>query len=93
MRERQEFLDRYFVFNADWQPPRDYAHTSGLVEDIRQAISTDRERAQLERDAGPRSIEPHEPTAPLDLPAPPPARTVAPASEKAPATGQRRRRP
>jgi general secretion pathway protein D len=93
MRERQEFIDRYFVFNADWQPPRDYAHASGLVEDIRQALATDRERAELERDAGPRRIETHEPTAPLDLPAPPPARSSAPATESTPTPARRRTRP
>ena len=93
MRERQEFLDRYFVFNADWQPPRDYAHTSGLVEDIRQALATDRERAELERDAGPRGIETHEPTAPLDLPAPPPVKSSAPATDGAQTPARRRARP
>jgi len=38
MQERQEFIDRYFVFSdVDWKPPRDWSRTNGLVEDIRQA--------------------------------------------------------
>jgi general secretion pathway protein D len=38
MQERQEFLDRYFVFQSeDWSPPTDFARANGLVEDIRQA--------------------------------------------------------
>ena len=38
MRERQEFLDRYFVFATDtWEPPTDYSRANGLVEEIRQA--------------------------------------------------------
>src|SRR6185503_10427516 len=38
MQERQEFIDRYFVFSdsAEWEPPRDFSRTNGLVEDIRQ---------------------------------------------------------
>ena len=38
MQERQEFLDRYFVFSDDhdYKPPKDYSRTNGLVEDIRQ---------------------------------------------------------
>ncbi len=39
MQERQEFLDRYFVFTEqnDYEPPKDYSRTNGLLEDIRQA--------------------------------------------------------
>src|SRR5664280_200968 len=38
MQERQEFLDRYFVFGDEhWTPPRDYSRANGLIEDIRQA--------------------------------------------------------
>jgi general secretion pathway protein D len=38
MQERQEFLDRYFVFSdQDWSPPRDWTRTNGLVEDIRKS--------------------------------------------------------
>ncbi|MCB9621840.1 MAG: type II secretion system secretin GspD [Sandaracinus sp.] len=35
MRERQEFLDRYFVFgDHDYEPPIDYSRTRGLVAEI-----------------------------------------------------------
>ena len=35
MRERQEFLDRYFVFgDHDYDPPVDYSRTRGLVQEI-----------------------------------------------------------
>jgi general secretion pathway protein D len=35
MRERQEFLDRYFVFgDADYTPPIDYTRTRGLIAEI-----------------------------------------------------------
>jgi general secretion pathway protein D len=69
MEERQEFLDRYFVFNADWQAPADYARTSGLVETIRQTFRVDREHAALEREREPAAPQRHEPSEPLDLPA------------------------
>jgi general secretion pathway protein D len=94
MQERQEFLDRYFVFNSDWQPPRDYAHASGLVEEIRHAWLAQQREAQLSLDAAPRAAEIHEPTAPLDLPARPPTSTGAaakPAPAKSPS--ERRTRP
>jgi general secretion pathway protein D len=36
MQERQEFIDRYFVFqDTDWRPPRDWTRANRLVEDIR----------------------------------------------------------
>ncbi len=39
MRERQEFLDRYFVFgDHDYEPPVDYSRTSGLVSEIIEEI-------------------------------------------------------
>ena len=35
MRERQEFLDRYFVFgDHEYEPPVDYSRTRGLVAEI-----------------------------------------------------------
>jgi general secretion pathway protein D len=38
MQERQEFLDRSFVFDPanEWRPPRDWSRCNGLVEAIRQ---------------------------------------------------------
>ena len=39
MRERQEFIDRYFVFSGeDYAPAVDYSRTNGIVEEIRQSI-------------------------------------------------------
>jgi general secretion pathway protein D len=68
MNERQEFLDRYFVFNSEWQPPKDYTRTSGLVEAIRQAFRDLTERRRLEEEGRPGETKAHEPTEPLDLP-------------------------
>jgi general secretion pathway protein D len=68
MQERQEFLDRYFVFNGDWQPPRDYARANGLVEEIRQAFAQMAEQRRLELESMPSDAKTHQPTEPLDLP-------------------------
>jgi general secretion pathway protein D len=70
MQERQEFLDRYFVFDErrGWEPPVDYARSNGLVEDIRQSILLQEERARLEEDAKPKKPLTHEMGAPIALP-------------------------
>jgi general secretion pathway protein D len=68
MQERQEFLDRYFVFNGDWQAPRDYARANGLVEEIRQAFVQMAEVRRLELEGMPSDAKTHQPTEPLDLP-------------------------
>jgi general secretion pathway protein D len=70
MQERQEFLDRYFVFNEgmDWKPPRDFARANGLVEDIRQQILAQEEKLRLEEEAKPRGPQTHEPGDPIALP-------------------------
>jgi general secretion pathway protein D len=72
MQERQEFLDRYFVFSREeWTPPRDWTRTNGLVEDIRKSYDdiAETERLKLE------SEEPigadREPSEPLELPGTP----------------------
>jgi len=93
MQERQEFLDRYFVFERDWEPPRDYTRTTGLVEVIRQSYFDLIERIRLEADAAPKEIREHTPSEPIDLPAgvkgsTAPGAAPAPA---APATPRRRR--
>jgi general secretion pathway protein D len=92
MQERQEFLDRYFVFNGDWQPPRDYARANGLVEEIRQAFVHMAEEHRLELEGMPSDAKTHQPTEPLDLPVDvgptpgaPAAPGAAPASPRAPA--------
>ncbi|NUQ76508.1 MAG: type II secretion system protein GspD, partial [Polyangiaceae bacterium] len=70
MQERQEFLDRYFVFDdrRGWEPPVDYARSNGLVEDIRQSILLQEERARLEEDAKPKKPLTHEMGEPIALP-------------------------
>ncbi len=69
MRERQEFLDRYFVFGEqDYEPPRDYTRTNGLVEEIRQSIRELRTRAELEVNSRPIRPPPHEPGESIELP-------------------------
>ncbi|MFO0566448.1 MAG: type II secretion system secretin GspD [Polyangiaceae bacterium] len=68
MQERQEFLDRYFVFSGqDWKPPLDYAKTNGLIEEIRQAYFAVEERQRLEAETAPRKLE-HTPSEPIELP-------------------------
>jgi general secretion pathway protein D len=70
MQERQEFLDRYFVFSdlVAWQPPRDYARSNGLVEDIRQAMLSQDEKSRLELERAPKARKTHEPGQPIALP-------------------------
>jgi general secretion pathway protein D len=68
MQERQEFLDRHFVFaNEKWTPPQDYAHTNGLVEDIRQAYRELDERRRLEEEST--EVRPvlHEPSEAVEI--------------------------
>ncbi|MFZ5891838.1 MAG: type II secretion system secretin GspD [Myxococcota bacterium] len=87
MRERQEFLDRHFVFgDNDWEPPRDWSRTTGLVEATRKAYrELDNERA-IRTASERKQPPPHTPTAPIEAdpplnktqlqpndPAPPPA--------------------
>jgi general secretion pathway protein D len=70
MQERQEFIDRYFVFTEenDWSPPRDWSRSNGLVEDIRQSYSEIEEQARLEEESlGPEDSE-REPSSPIELP-------------------------
>lgn len=68
MQERQEFIDRYFVFSGqDWKPPMDYAKTNGLVEEIRQAYFAVEEQQRLEDESRPRKLE-HAPSEPIELP-------------------------
>jgi general secretion pathway protein D len=72
MRERQEFLDRYFVLsaNAEVRPDIDYTRTNGLVEQIRQAIRHDREDAERDASGFDRAPPVHEQGRPIEF-APP----------------------
>jgi general secretion pathway protein D len=71
MQERQQFLDRYFVFSdrVDYQPPHDYSRTTGLLEEIRQAYESVEERKRLDELAAPKEVKGHEPGQPLEMPA------------------------
>jgi general secretion pathway protein D len=70
MQERQEFLDRYFVFDESlpWEPPRDYSRTNGLVENIRQTQLELAERERLAAELDEPEARRHEPVKPLTLP-------------------------
>ncbi len=72
MQERQEYLDRYFVFSDsnEYEPPKDYTRTNGLVEDIRQGFLNVDERKRLEELTRPKELKRHEPGQPLEMPAP-----------------------
>ncbi|MFO0678766.1 MAG: type II secretion system secretin GspD [Polyangiaceae bacterium] len=72
MQERQEFLDRFFVFSddTDYQPPKDYSRTNGLVEDIRQAYLVMEEKRRLDELTRPKDLKVHAPGQPLEMPAP-----------------------
>jgi general secretion pathway protein D len=72
MQERQEFLDRYFVFSGqEWTPPRDWSRTSGLVEDIRKSYAELESQYQWEQESKPKELTDREPTEPLELPGTP----------------------
>jgi len=70
MQERQEFLDRYFVFSEDhdYKPVKDYSRTNGLLEDIKATYRALDEKERLEEIMRPRDVIGHSPTEPLDLP-------------------------
>jgi general secretion pathway protein D len=72
MQERQEYLDRYFVFSDsnEYEPPKDYTRTNGLVEDIRQSFLNVEERKRLDELTRPKEMKRHEPGEPLEVPAP-----------------------
>jgi general secretion pathway protein D len=84
MQERQEFLDRYFVFSgAEWTPPHDWSRTNGLVEDIRKSFAELHEDWEMEQDAKRPDVLDREPTDPLELPGAP-RLDGAPAEERRP---------
>jgi general secretion pathway protein D len=70
MQERQDYLDRYFVFadSSDYKPPKDWTRTNGLVEDIRQAYLKLEERKRLDEVARPKTLKTHEPQRPIEMP-------------------------
>jgi general secretion pathway protein D len=69
MQERQEFIDRYFVFESpDWRPPRDWTRANGLVEDIRKSYGEIEEQTALEAESERDDLGDREPSAPIELP-------------------------
>ncbi len=87
MQERQEFLDRYFVFSGqEWSPPHDWSRTSGLVEDIRKSFAELEQQYRWEEESKPKDTPDREPTEPLELPG-------TPRVGGAPADAGRTRRP
>ncbi|HTJ80654.1 MAG TPA: type II secretion system secretin GspD, partial [Polyangiaceae bacterium] len=70
MQERQEFLDRYFVFSdtTAWEPPSDFSKANGVVESIRQSIIEAKEKDRLETEARPHTQRTHEAVEPISLP-------------------------
>jgi general secretion pathway protein D len=87
MQERQEFLDRYFVFSGrDWSPPKDYAKANGLVEDIRQAYFRTEEQIRLLKESEPVKRE-HKPGEAIDLPEVPVSGGSGPSAAAAPVPG------
>lgn len=70
MQERQEYLDRYFVFSdaTEFKPPKDWTRTNGLVEDIRQSYAKLDERKRLDDIARPKTPKTHDPQQPLEMP-------------------------
>jgi general secretion pathway protein D len=62
MRERQEFLDRYFVFSGtEYAPPVDYSRTRGLIGEILQEISAMDKQRKLLADEAAKPVETHKP--------------------------------
>jgi general secretion pathway protein D len=69
MQERQEFIDRYFVFTEnEWTPPRDWSRMNGLVEDIRQTYAEIEEQVRLEEASKPVEDVERVPSNPIELP-------------------------
>lgn len=65
--ERQEFLDRAFVFtDSKWSAPKDYTRTNGLVEDIRQSYRIVETQARLRAESQlPKRV--HVPSNPVEI--------------------------
>ncbi|MBS2020711.1 MAG: type II secretion system protein GspD, partial [Deltaproteobacteria bacterium] len=70
MQERQEYLDRYFVFSeaSEYKAPKDWSRTNGLVEDIRQSYFKLEEKKRLDEITRPKELKTHEPQRPIEMP-------------------------
>jgi general secretion pathway protein D len=66
MRERQEFLDRYFVFgDPDYEPPIDYSRTRGLLGEMMAELTLIDEQKVLIEQAAARPLLTHKPSSPV----------------------------
>ena len=66
MRERQEFLDRYFVFSdPEYAPPVDYSRTRGLVGEIMNELKLLDEKNKLLAEAAQHPELKHDPKPPV----------------------------
>jgi general secretion pathway protein D len=66
MRERQEFIDRHFVFSeADYTPPIDYSRTRGLIAEILAELDIVFAEEKLIEEAKAKPPPEHVPRAPI----------------------------
>lgn len=67
MRERQEFIDRYLVFNNnDYTPPLDYSRTRGLVAEVNQKMRAMQEDYLLQKAEEGEESKTHRPRPPVE---------------------------
>ncbi len=68
MRERQDFIDRYFVFgDSEYTPPTDYSRTRGLVTEISNQLQVVSEERRLTEAARSRPEPKHVPRSPVGV--------------------------
>jgi general secretion pathway protein D len=93
MQERQEFLDRYFVFedSLPWEPHKDYSRTNGMLERIRQTQLKLAERERLQKELQPGKVKGHEPVKAVQLPSMAQPKTAVPTPRPTPRTRRTRR--
>lgn len=66
LRERQEFIDRYFVFGSrDYTPPVDYSRTRGLLAEILTQVDDIREERRIIEEAAAQPPPQHVPRQPV----------------------------
>jgi len=71
MDERQEMIDHAAVFSdIKWEPPKDYAHTRGLLAEIRKQYAEVDEKRVLEGMRASREMKTHTPQEARELPTP-----------------------
>ncbi len=71
IQEKEEFVQRYFVFSDnEYDPPKDYGRAYGALEMVRQSYVAVEERRALDSLLGHKAVKTHVPGRPLELPAP-----------------------